>query len=301
MSTLSLKTVVASVLISQAVTFGGVFAYKAINDAPVPGFSYSKAEMSEFVSEGIQGGIKAQEQARIQSAMDQIYKKHSLAAEQTPNNARVYGDLRARFTLAEFSDLECGFCKRLHPTLKEIVERSSGAVNWQWRHLPLGFHNPSAQSAAHGAECYAEQKTNRGFWVFLDQWFDQSRMNGQGVKDIGDFAVSLGADRTNFEACMASGKYNELIEKNKAMAEKVGATGTPATVIIDNLTGEKEFISGAQSTQSFVMAMKKMIAKGDAMEAAEKAKAEGKPFDALSNILPDAAKESGSAENAEKQ
>lgn len=286
MSTFNFKTIAASVLIAQAITFGGAIGFKSLTGSPVPGFGYSKTEMQEFVSLGIVDGIKAQEQARIQAAMDVVYKKHSLAVENTPNNARVYGDLRARFTLAEFSDLECGFCKRLHPTLKEIVERSSGAVNWQWRHLPLGFHNPSAQSAAHAAECYAEQKTNRGFWVFIDQWFEQSRMNGQGVKDIADFAVTLGADRAKFDACTASGKYEELIEKNKEMAEKVGASGTPATVVIDNLTGAKEFISGAQNSQAFVMVMKKMIAEGEAKEAAEKAKAEGKPFDALTNVMP---------------
>ena len=285
---LNIKTIAAAVVLSQVVTFGSVLAYKAATDSPVPGIAYSKAEMQGFVTSAIEVGIKTRNEAHIASAMAVVFKKHELAPEETPNNAHVFGDLRARFTLAEFSDLECGFCKKLHPTLKEIVERSSGAVNWQWRHLPLGFHNPSANSAAVAAECYSEQKTNRGFWVFIDQWFDQSRMNGQGVKDISKFAVSLGADKNLFDSCMASGKFDELIASHVSMAEKVGASGTPATVVIDNLTGDKEFISGAQNSQAFVQVMKKMIIAGDAKVAAEKALAEGKPIDALSNTLSSA-------------
>jgi protein-disulfide isomerase len=295
------KSIAIAVLISQVVTIGGALIYKSSTGSPLPGFGYSVPEMQAFVGKGIEEGIVAQEQSRVDAEVAKLFKKFEMAPESTPNNTHIYGDLRGRFTLAEFSDLECGFCKRLHPTLKEIVDRSSGAVNWQWRHLPLGFHNPSAQSAGHGAECYSEQKGNRGFWVFIDQWFEHSRMNGEGVKNISDFAVSIGADREKFDSCTASGKYEDLIEKNKQMADKVGATGTPATVIVDNLTGAKEFISGAQSSKAFVTVMKKMIAEGEAKEAEEKAKAEGRPFDALSNVLGASGSDTQAVEQKEIQ
>src|SRR5690606_6011087 len=38
-----------------------------------------------------------------------------------PEGRKVYGNLNARFTLVEFSDIECPYCKRFHHTPKKIV------------------------------------------------------------------------------------------------------------------------------------------------------------------------------------
>jgi protein-disulfide isomerase len=267
MSTSNFKLIAASVALSQVVTFGVVLAYKGATGTVFPGFGYTPAEINNVVS----SGMKQREQDQAKEVAAALIANESLAPVTVPNDARVFGDLRARFTLAEFSDLECGFCKRLHPTLREIVEKSNGAVNWQFRHMPLSFHNPAASNGAHAAECYAEQKGNRGFWAFVSQWFEQSAMNGAGIKDINKFAVSLGADGDAFASCMDSGKYNDRIAEQAAMGEKVGATGTPATVVIDNLTGEKEFIAGAQNSQAFVGVMKRMLQESTDKEIKEQA------------------------------
>lgn len=291
MSKQNLKIIAAAVLISQAVTLGLATGYKEVMGSPVPALALTDSEMKSVVADAIEQGVKDREKEQIELVTAGLYAKHAQAPEKVPEDLHVYGDLRARFTLAEFSDLECGFCKKMHPTLHEIVEKSNGAVNWQWRHLPLSFHNPSAQNGAHASECFAEQKGNKGFWVFIDQWFSKSRMNGGGIDDVTAFAASLGADRDKFNACMDSGKYNQLIKDNAELGEKIGATGTPATVIYDNLTKKKAFISGAQPRSVFITKMKEMLAEADAEEAKQKAAAEGKPIDALENVLPPAAAE----------
>jgi len=268
MSASNLKLVVASVLISQVLTFGTVFAYKGATGSVFPGFGYTQKELNEIVA----GGMKQADNSRKEQAANALLERESLAEEKVPNDARIFGDLRARFTLVEFSDLECPFCKRLHPTLREVVSKSSGAVNWQWRHMPLSFHNPAASNGAHAAECYAEQKGNRGFWAFLTKWFDDSRMNGSGVPDMDEFVADMGADVPQFQQCMSSGKYKGRIEEQAAMGAKIGATGTPATVVIDNLTGEKEFIAGARNSQEYVQIMNRMIQttnEKDAKDAAQ--------------------------------
>lgn len=255
MSSSSLKVIAASVVLSQIVTFGAVFAYKGATGNVFPGFGLTASELNAAFTESKQ----KQEVETAKKVTEEILAKEHLAAATVPDDARVFGDLRARFTMVEFSDLECVFCKRLHPTLREIVEKSNGAVNWQWQHMPLGFHNPAAASGAHAAECYAEQKGNPGFWAFIGAWFDNSAMNGAGIKDLNKFAVSLGADADSFKACMSSGKYKDRINDQVQRGEKIGATGTPATVVIDNLTGEKEFIAGAQQSQAFTAVMKRML------------------------------------------
>lgn len=264
--TLRLKTFIPTVL--TAVALSQAVSYAALN---VWGEQYLTSKMEIAAS--------MREKAEIEEYSKAQFAKFSAAADEVPNDARVYGELKARFTLAEFSDMECPFCKKLHPNLKEIVDRSNGAVNWQWRHLPLSFHNPAATDDAKAAECFAEQKGNRGFWVFLDQIFDKSAGNGGGVKDMPDIVKWLGGDKVKFAQCMSSDNYKDRIAEHMRMGEKIGATGTPATVIIDNLTGEKEFVSGAQPISAFISIMKKMMVGEKAEAQAQAQKEQGQPVD----------------------
>jgi len=59
-------------------------------------------------------------------------------------NDHIYGNPGAAITLVEYSDYECPFCKRFHPTAKKLVDQSDGKVNWVYRHFPLAFHHPGA-------------------------------------------------------------------------------------------------------------------------------------------------------------
>ena len=51
----------------------------------------------------------------------------------------IVGDRNARFVLVEYSDYECPFCTRVHPTLEALVANNTD-VAWSYRHFPLGFH-----------------------------------------------------------------------------------------------------------------------------------------------------------------
>ena len=57
----------------------------------------------------------------------------------------VLGSRDAKVFIVEYSDFECPFCSRIHPTLETIVEEFDGEVAWAYRHLPLSFH-PNARS-----------------------------------------------------------------------------------------------------------------------------------------------------------
>lgn len=175
-----------------------------------------------------------------------------------PKGRKIYGNMNARFTLVEFSDIECPYCKRFHPTPKKIVDASGGEVNWEWKHLPLAFHNPGAQVGAHATECVAEQKGNIGFWAFLDDLFAATRGNGQGAPNLVELATGIGADADKFTECMQSGRYQEKVNADLQEAQSRGINGTPATFIVDNQTGNVQLLSGAQPEAAFLSVIARM-------------------------------------------
>ena len=80
----------------------------------------------------------------------------------------IYGNPSAEISLIEYSDFECPFCKRFHPTAKQLVDKSDGQVNWIYRHFPLAFHNPGAQKQAEASECAVKLGGNEAFWRYTD-------------------------------------------------------------------------------------------------------------------------------------
>ncbi|EOX1519440.1 DsbA family protein [Vibrio cholerae] len=215
----------------------------------------SKAEFEAAVAESINKFVAQKQQADI----DQKYAQFEAAPEKVEDGKHIYGDLGARFTLVEFSDMECPFCKRFHDTPKQIVDASKGNVNWQWKHMPLDFHNPAAHKEALAAECIAEQKGNRGFWVFVNDIFYHTQGNGGGVADLASVVTGVGADLDAFRECLGSGKYEDKVEADIQKAKGYGVNGTPATFVVDNQTGKSQLLGGAQPAQAIMAVMRKMM------------------------------------------
>lgn len=211
--------------------------------------SFNRAVIGAF-----EGYVKEQQKEAVRAKE----AKYANAVTVTPDGKHIYGSLQARFTLVEFSDFECSFCKRFHETPKRIVDSSKGMVNWQWKHLPLGFHNPASQVQAQAAECVAELGDNRKFWMFLEEVFKSTRGGGQGVADLVGVATSIGIEDGAFRECMQSGRHQAKVDEDVAQATKFGINGTPATFIVDNQTGNSQLVSGAQPEQALLSAISKL-------------------------------------------
>ncbi|ANF89285.1 hypothetical protein A7J50_5971 (plasmid) [Pseudomonas antarctica] len=220
--------------------------------------------------EAVDKTLKDREAEKIKAAKAKILSNWSGAADTSIEGRHIYGSMDAQFTLVEFSDLECPYCKRFHDTPKQMADKSDGRINWEWQNYPLAFHNPVAEVAAHAAECVGEIAGNKAFWAFTGEWFARTQLNGQGVEDVERLVQEVGAPLEDYRQCMDSGKYKALIESQAKKGTNMGVTGTPATVVVDNLTGNKLLVKGAQSTQVLLQTMQQLVKMRDEAPNQEK-------------------------------
>ena len=111
----------------------------------------------------------------------------SPSAEATPAPATTpagppwrYGRADARFTVAEYADLECPFCRAYFVVLKRWID-AHPEVSWQWHHLPLPLHEPAASAGARLVECVGEAGGQAAFWQAAEWVYTHTRGDGQGL------------------------------------------------------------------------------------------------------------------------
>lgn len=163
----------------------------------------------------------------------------------------VKGNPDARFTILEYSDIECPFCKQhnANGTLNKVLEKYPNDVNIVFRHFPLSFH-PHAQKSAEASECAAELAGGaETFYKFLDMAFALSDLSEVNLISA---AKGMGADETKFKDCLSSGKYTtKVMNQQTEGATLFGVNGTPGNVIFDNQSGKFTLVAGAYPFEKF--------------------------------------------------
>ncbi|OGJ83770.1 hypothetical protein A2529_05470 [Candidatus Peribacteria bacterium RIFOXYD2_FULL_58_15] len=158
----------------------------------------------------------------------------------------IRGSKDAKLTLFVYSDFECPYCSRHHPTLKQLLQAYPDDVNMVFRHFPLSFHS-NAQKASEAAECAAEQGGDDAFWQMHDMLFEK----GVGADKYSGYAKDLKLNVTKFDDCLSSGRTAEGIKADEESGTQAGVRGTPATIIYSNETKEAQLISGALPLANF--------------------------------------------------
>lgn len=172
----------------------------------------------------------------------------------------IRGDRNARILLFEYADLECPFCKRFHPTAKQIVDTYKGQVAWVYRHFPLSFH-ANAQKEAEAIECANEQGGNDAFWKYTDTIFERTTSNGTGfaLDNLVPLAKELGLNETQFKNCLDNGKYTAHVKADEDGGTKAGVTGTPGNILLDTKTKKTKLIPGALPFDQFKTAIDDLL------------------------------------------
>lgn len=86
----------------------------------------------------------------------------------------IVGNPDAPVVIIEYADLECPYCKRFEPVVKQIVDESNGQVAWVYRHWII---HPGALPKTAAAECVAKLKGNDAFFKYVTLTFDEIQTN----------------------------------------------------------------------------------------------------------------------------
>ena len=155
----------------------------------------------------------------------------------------VWGSPNAPVTIVEFSDLQCPFCARVQPTIKELQAKyGPSQLRVVFKHNPLPFHE-HALPAAKVADAVFRQGGSGAFFRFLDLAFGKQM-------ELGDAALKSWVQGVGLDPMLVAQRGDlpataDKIQRDIALAAKVGANGTPA-FRINGIT-----LSGAQPLESF--------------------------------------------------
>ncbi len=159
------------------------------------------------------------------------------------NKDHIRGNKNAKVVLIEYSDYECPFCNRYHPTMKQVIEEYGNDVAWVYRHYPLPFH-PSAQPAAEASECVAKLGGNDAFWTYSDTLYEAAAKGSLAQSDIDDAVVAAGVSQAAVQDCVDSGEFTQMVKDQMTAGSKAGVSGTPGTVV-KTKDGQYDYIGGA--------------------------------------------------------
>lgn len=161
------------------------------------------------------------------------------------------GSPEATVTIVEFADYNCGYCRKIYPTLVELIEEDyAGQVNLVYRDYPLsgGARGLEPTIAANCADAQGK------YWEMHHELMSASNYSETALMA---YARAIELDADAFEACISNpeAQIPEILNDFEA-GRSVGVSGTPA-FFINGIP-----LSGAVPKDQFVTIIERELEKG---------------------------------------
>ncbi len=141
----------------------------------------------------------------------------------------AFGNPDGQYTVVEFFDYNCGYCKRALPDMEEMT-KSDPDVRFVLKEFPI--LGPDSQ-AAHVVSMAFRNLMPEQYGEFHRQLLGGAgRANEESAIEL---ALSLGADEQALREEMENPAIMEAFSKTYELANRLAITGTPAYVIGDEV------------------------------------------------------------------
>ena len=188
----------------------------------------SKSEIAEQIKKATGSEVAEQHP----TASDTKLTKEDLVVK-TP----IEGVENAKYSIYDFTDLECPYCKQFHNSglVKEVLAKDGQNVNHIIRNFPLESIHPGARLKAEASLCVAEVSWNEKYFEVVDTLFNKS--TGHSKDSVLADLTAIWVDNAKLNECLTSGKYSETVNSDLTLWAKMWVTGTPSVYVVNNETG----------------------------------------------------------------
>lgn len=170
--------------------------------------------------------VLEEREALAQAEADRALVASNAAALFDNPDSWVGGNPEGDITIVEFLDYRCGFCRRAHPDLTELVA-SDGNIRLVLKEYPI--LGPQSLAASRYALAV---RSLYGDAAYKDIHDALITLRGE-VTDasLARLADAFGHDAEAVFEAMSDPEIDRVIEANHALAQSLGITGTPTFVI----------------------------------------------------------------------
>jgi protein-disulfide isomerase len=177
----------------------------------------------EILVESLRGYEEKHRQATEEDAKKAIAANRD-ALEKNPTSP-VAGNPQGDVTIVEFFDYRCGYCKKVLPSLQELLKTDKN-VRVVFKEFPiLGPDSVIAAQAALAAWKIAPDKYLPFHLALMES---RGEMNEARVLEI---AKKVGLDPEKLKAAKADPEIKATIERNHELARALQINGTPAFIV----------------------------------------------------------------------
>lgn len=169
--------------------------------------------------------IKKYEQNMRDQAAAEVQKLVEANIGELNNDAATpfVGPENAKVTVVEFFDYSCGYCHRLFPELKSVIEANPD-VKFVFK--PLTFLSDASVAAAKGS--LAAGKQGKFLQMHNALFGSQERLTVEKIRAV---AEEQGLDMAKYDADIASEEIAQLIRNISTLANKIQVNGVPVLFV----------------------------------------------------------------------
>ncbi|KAA2235333.1 DsbA family protein [Salinarimonas soli] len=142
----------------------------------------------------------------------------------------IGGNPAGDVTLVEFTDYNCGFCKRALGDIKAMI-KSDPKLKVVFKDFPV-LGPGSVEAARVSAAARMQLKADRQFDFHTRLMETKGPVNGERALTL---AKEMGLDMGRLQKDMDGADVKESIQTNVMLGDKLGLTGTPAFIVGDEV------------------------------------------------------------------
>ncbi|MGL5031772.1 MAG: DsbA family protein [Aeromonas sp.] len=172
--------------------------------------------------------LRAKQESEQAAGDKTLIKAH--AKQLYGNNDPEIGNPKGSLTVVEFFDYNCGYCKRTHPLIEQLIAEDKD-IRYIYKQLPI--LSETSKFAARVALAVQLGQPDK-YPAFHEKLYTHQGPLTDDAQ-VKTLAQEAGVDWTKVEAKLKDGSINKNLATNRALAEGLGIAGTPAFIIGDQI------------------------------------------------------------------